>query len=195
MGLFDNILPGRRHKAQLDDALRASIIDDVYTRLAQSYASGLGTPAAGFPDRYFEVSQYTGGASLFQIRASRYYSIEDSTSVAYHSTIGSSVLGGVGLQLETEDDVVNDAFNDWSQNMESTGLQDWTAFQYEVLLHITRDGECMIQPIVADGELRFSLLDVTKCARASRIEPAASMTVWSTTPTIVRWLTIFARTR
>ena len=142
------------------------IIQDYISRLQQTYIDGEGVSnSRAIPNRHFDLREYTSGVSLFQIRSSRYYSVEEATARAYHSLIGSNVLGGAGLQLETPDDVVNDAFMMWAKNIDSTGVNDWAAHQYEGLLHATRDGECIAQPIVADGELRFSLLDVTNCAR------------------------------
>ena len=148
----------------MSHALKASVIDDAFLRLASSYTTGT-SPHAGFPYKYFNLREYTSAASLFQIRASRYYSLESAIGRKYHKLIGSQVFGGVGLQLETQDEVVNTLFDEWAKRMEVTGVQDWTSYLYELLLHISRDGQAMVQPIVDSGDLYFSLLDVTRCAR------------------------------
>ena len=149
---------------ELDAALKAGLIDDIFVRLASSYSAGT-SPQRGFPSKYFNIRDYTNGASLFQIRSSRFYSVESAIGRNYHSLIGTSVFGGVGLQLETPDELVNMAFTDWAKNMEVTGIQEWGGFLYECLKHVTRDGQCMVQPIVDGGHLYMSLLDVSQCAR------------------------------
>ena len=142
--------------------LADTVINDAYVKRHGSYYDQ--GQDYGLPSKNFWLWRYTSGASLFQIRSSRHYSIENDYAGHYYELLASNVLGVAGMQLEA-DPVVADAWGEWGNFADITGEMDFAQLMEEMLLNPARDGELMIGLVVEGGDLRLQIIDVELVAR------------------------------
>ena len=157
-----------RLEAKVREVVNAAVINDDYIRRVSSYynsdadiygRNGFGT------NGWFQIGQYTGGASLFNIRSSRYYSVFNPYSVHAHGLMQDNVVGPNGIQLQPMDSSVDQMFLDWFDEGDITGEQDGGQLQRQMVHTAMRDGECLCQLVIKDGELKMQLLDTARTAR------------------------------
>ena len=161
----------QRGRAQLEErvrsAVQAAIIDDAYIRRASSYYNQDGAYGRhGFEHNgWFQINQFTGGASLFNIRSHRYYSSFNAFAIKYYGLMQDNVVGANGIQLQPMDSSVDQMFLDWFDEADVTGEVDGGQFQRQLALTAGRDGECLCHLVVIDGELKIQVLDTAQQAR------------------------------
>ena len=139
------------------------VVNDAYVSRYASYYHQDGR--IGLPAKAFWLAAYTSGASLFGIRSSRHYSIEDDFVGRYYELLASYVLGSAGMQLEA-DPMVSEAWSDWGNSAaDITGEMEFAQLMEEMLLTLARDGELMVALVIDGGDLRLQVIDVELVAR------------------------------
>ena len=157
-----------RLEAKVREVLNAAVINDEYIRRVSSYynADGAAYGRNGFGAQgWFQIQQFTGGASLFNIRSSRYYSIFNAYCVQAHGLYQDNVVGANGIQLQPMDSAVDQMFLDWFDQADITGEMDGGQFQRHIVRTASVDGECLLHHVVVDGELKIQVLDTAMQAR------------------------------
>ena len=148
--------------ARVRGILQAAVVREDYLRRVSSYYNnqdGVGDHS------WFHVGFYTGGASLFRVRASRYYSYFNNYAIKYYGLVRNNVLGANGLHLQMKDKSINQMFYDWGEKADITGETNFARLQHMVLHLKLRDGEVMLNPVYEDGEMKLQFIDVEMCAR------------------------------
>ena len=157
-----------RLESKVREVLNAAVINDEYIRRVSSYynADGANYGRNGFGAQgWFQVRQFTGGASLFNIRSSRYYSIFNDYAVHAHGLMQDNVAGANGIQLQPMDSAVDQMFLDWLDDADITGEMDGGRLQRQIVRTVDVDGECLQHHVVVNGELKLQILDTAMQSR------------------------------
>ena len=157
-----------RLETKVREVLNAAVINDEYIRRVSSYynADGAAYGRNGFGAQgWFQIQQFTGGASLFNIRSSRYYSIFNSYVVHANGLMQDNVAGANGIQLQPMDSAVDQLFLDWFDSSDITGESDGGQLQRQIIKTAMVDGECLCHLVVVSGELKVQILDTAMQAR------------------------------